>query len=103
MDFFSLLAASDLPRWITESFPIIKGILVGYIALASIAIIILVLVQPSNSHGGLSAITGQTTETYYSHNKGATREGRLKKITAWIALSIAIVAVVFFILSLIVE
>ena len=101
MNFVSLLGAG-LPDWVTTSFPIIKGILVGYIALASLAIIVLVLIQPSNSQNGLSAITGQTTETYYSHNKGVTKEGRLKKATGWVALSITIAAVLFFILSLIV-
>ena len=101
MNFLNLLGAG-LPTWVTTSFPIIKGILVGYIALASIAIIVLVLLQPSNSQNGLSAITGQTTDTYYSHNKGATREGRLRKATGWIALSIVIATIIFFILSLIV-
>ena len=61
MNLFGLIAATGLPTWVTTSFPIIKGILVGYIALAAIAIIVLVLLQPSNSQG-MTGITGETTE-----------------------------------------
>ncbi|MBO5103331.1 MAG: preprotein translocase subunit SecG [Clostridia bacterium] len=101
MNLFGLIAATGLPTWVTTSFPIIKGILVGYIALAAIAIIVLVLLQPSNSQG-MTGITGETTDTYYSHNKSATKEGRMKKATAWIAVSVVIATILFFILSMIV-
>lgn len=100
MNFLSLLGA-EVPEWVSTSFPIIRGVLIGYIALAAVAIIVLILVQPSNSQGGITGITGSNVETYYSHNKGATREGRLKRATAWIALSIVIAAILFFVLTLI--
>lgn len=101
MSFLSILGAG-LPEWVSVSFPIIKYILLGYIALAAIAITVLVLVQPSNSQGGINGITGSNTETYYSHNKGDTREGRMKKATMWLAISVAIATVLYFVLSLII-
>ncbi len=103
-NFFNMLGAgAGLPEWVTTAVPIIKGILVGYIALAAIAIIVLILCQPSNSQGGLTGITGQTTDTYYAHNKGATKEGRMKKATTWIAVSVLIATILFFVLTLIVS
>ncbi len=102
MDYFSMLAAG-LPEWVTTSFPIIKDILIAYIALAAVVITILILIQPSNSQGGITGITGTQTDTYYSQNKGSTREGRLKKATIGVAISIVVAAVLFFILALIVK
>ena len=99
MDIFSLMA-TGLPTWVTTSFPIIRGILVGYIALAAIVITVLVLLQPSNSQGGITGITNNA-DTYYAHNKGSTREGRMKKATAWFAVSIVIAVIIFFVLTLI--
>ena len=101
MSFISILGAV-LPVWVTTSFPIIKYILLAYIGLAAIAITVLVLLQPSNSHGGLNAITG-ATETYYSHNKGATREGRMKRATMWLAITVAIATLLYFVLELILK
>lgn len=101
MNLVSMLG-TGLPEWISVSFPIIKYILLGYIALAAIAIIVLVLLQPSNSQGGINGITGSNVETYYAHNKGETREGRMKKATMWLAITVAIATVLFFVLSLVV-
>ncbi len=100
MSLISILGAG-LPAWVTTTIPIVKYILLAFIGLAAIAITILVLMQPSNSHGGINAITG-ATETYYSHNKGATKEGRMKKATMWLAIAVAIATVLYFVLTLIV-
>ena len=101
MDFFSMLASTGLPEWVSTLFPILKIVFIVYIALAAIAMTVLILLQPSNSQGGITGITN-TTETYYSHNKGATKEGRMKKATAWIAVSVVIVVILFFIVNSIV-
>ncbi len=99
MDFFSLLgAAGDLPQWVVTLFPILKIIFVAYIGVAAVAITILILLQPSNSQGGITGITG-TTETYYSHNKGATKEGRMKRATAILAISVVVVVILFFVVN----
>ncbi len=99
MYFFGLMgAAGDLPNWVTTLFPILKIIFVSYIGLAAIAIAVLILLQPSNSQGGITGITG-TTETYYSHNKGATKEGRMKRATMWLAISVVVVVILFFVIN----
>ena len=50
--------------------------------------------------GGENAITG-VQESYYSQNKGQTKEGILKKITIAMASIIAILIVLFFVTILI--
>ncbi len=100
MSLISILGAG-LPTWVTTTVPIVKYVLLAFIGLAAIAIIVLVLMQPSNSQGGINAITG-ATETYYSHNKGATKEGRMKRATMWLAIAVAIATVLYFVLTLVV-
>ncbi len=93
-----LLAAADPTLYGTIA--VIKVILVALMGLGAIVIIVLVLCQKGNSGGG-SAITG-VQETYYANNKGSTLEGRLKKWTIAIAIAMAVITVVYFILSKIV-
>lgn len=83
------------PAWITNSFPIIRYVLMFIIAAAAITLIVTALMQESQE-GGSNAITG-AQESYYSQNKGKTKEGILKKITIAMASIIAISIVLFFI------
>ena len=83
------------PAWITDSFPIIRYVLMFIVAIAAITLIVSTLMQESQE-GGANAITG-TQEIYYSQNKGRTKEGILKKITIAMASIIAISIVLFFV------
>lgn len=93
-------ASTAVPQWIADSFPIIRIILAVIIVLMSIALIITVIIQPSASNG-VNPITGQS-ETFYGKNKSHTLEGFLRKLTVILAISIAVLAVLFF-LSLIIS
>lgn len=95
---FNYMLAAD--PTVMNAIATIKVILVALVGLGAVAIIILVLCQKGNSGGG-SAITG-VQETYYAHNKGSTVEGRLKKWTIGIAIAMAVLVIVYFILSKIV-
>lgn len=88
------------PTWIANSFPIIRYVLMFLIAVSAIILIISTLMQESQE-GGANAITG-TQESYYSQNKGKTREGILKKITIAMASIIAI-SIVLISITLIIE
>jgi len=83
--------------WIAESFPIIKIVLVSLLALFSIALIVLVLMQRSNTNG-VSAVTGQTN-TFYNRNKGATLQGKIKVLTIICAVCIMVLVVAYLIIS----
>lgn len=90
MDFLALI-----PEWVEVSFPIIRYVFMFLIAACAIVLIVATLMQESNE-GGENAITG-IQESYYSQNKGQTKEGILKKITIAMAASIAILIVLFFV------
>ena len=67
-------------------------------AVAAVAAIVLVLMQPSNS-SGIDALGG-SSETFFGKNKGKSIEAKMKKWT-WICLAVLVVlAVIFYILQL---
>lgn len=71
---------------------------IALMAVAAIAAIVLVLLQPSNSEG-ISALGG-SSETFYGKNKGQSTEAKLKMWT-YICLGVlAVLAIVFFILQI---
>lgn len=67
-------------------------------AIAALAAIVLVLMQPSNS-SGIDALGG-SSETFFGKNKGKSIEAKMKKWT-WICLAILVVfAIAFYVLQL---
>lgn len=71
-----ILASND---FITTVFPVVRWVSIAVIALCAIGLIITTLFQSSADENGATAVTGQ--ESYYSQNKGESRDGRLKKWT----------------------
>lgn len=99
MNFLNLLLADKpIPNWIKVSFPVIQTILIILIALLAVAIIVCVLINPSNPDGGSNAITG-ANESFYSQNKGSSKEGRLKKIIIVSSVCIFVFTVLYLILT----
>ncbi len=99
---FSFLCESSSevirPDWVVNSFPIIKFILVCLIALCSLALIVLVLMQESEGGDTTNSITG-IKDTYYSKNKGLSKDARLKKWTTILSIAIAVMVLCFVILA----
>lgn len=89
-----------IPDWIVISFPIIRYVLMFIIAISAVSLIVAVLMQQESSSGGNNAITG-IQESYYSQNKGKTREGILRKVTIAMATTIAISIILFFVSTLV--
>ena len=58
-----------------------------------VAITIIVLFQEGKS-SGLSSLNGQSSDTYWSRNKGRSREGMLIKITSVLVLLFFVLAAV---------
>ena len=73
-------------------------ICVALIVLCSLFVIIVVMMQKSNSDG-ISAITG-SSDTFYSKNKSKTLDSKLKKLTVISLIIIGVLCVVYFILSI---
>ena len=67
-------------------------------AVAAVAAIVLVLMQPSNS-SGIDALGG-SSETFFGKNKGKSIEAKMKKWT-WICLAVLVFfSIAFYILQL---
>lgn len=76
----------------------LRSIVLIFTAIAAIAIIVAVLVQPSNPDGGKNVITG-TNDSYYAQNKGSTKEGRLKKLIIICSVVILVLTVAFYVIE----
>lgn len=87
-----LLLASD---FITKVLPVARGVIIGIVLVCAIGLIISTLLQSSADENGATAITGQ--ESYYSQNKGESRDGKLKKTTIILASIIAFFTLLYFV------
>ena len=67
--------------------------------LACIFVIIVVIMQPSNSNG-IGAISGHS-ETFYGKNKSKTLESKMRKLTVIAIAIVAVCMIAFYIVSLI--
>ena len=72
----------------------VLGYIVGVIfMLICAALVVLVLAQEGKSQG-LGAIQGTVENTYWSKNKGRSREGVLKKVTIILSVLFVVIAIV---------
>ena len=83
--------------WVVDSWPIIKIVIMCLLALFSIAMIVMVVMQKSNTNG-ISAVTGQSN-TFYNRNKGATLQGKVKNLTIICAVCMMVIVVAYLIIS----
>ena len=81
--------------------PIFRYVLFGIIIACAIVMIITTLMQANDSSKSLDAFTGASQESYYSQNKGASRDSILKRITISMAVIIFICIILFFVSEII--
>lgn len=67
--------------------------------IASVFVIIVVIMQPSNSDG-LGAVSGHS-ETFYGKNKSKTLESKMRKLTIVAIAIVAVCMIAFYVVSLI--
>lgn len=82
-----------------DAFSIIQFVLLCVTVLCALFVIIVVLIQPSNSNG-ISAISGGQTDTFYGKNRAKTLESKLRKLTVFCLVLMALLMVAYFILEL---
>lgn len=88
---------AEVAPWITDSFPIAKVVIMCVLLVLAIAMIVLVVMQKSNTNG-VSAISGQS-DTFYNRNKGATLQGKIKILTIIDAVLIMVLCITFLVLN----
>ena len=86
---------TQIPLWISQSFPIIRIVLFCLIFACAIIMIIAILFQ-SEDAGSTESITG-IKESYYAQNKCSSRDGKLKLITTIMAIVIFVCAILYFV------
>lgn len=91
--------ASLVAPWISSSFPIIRIVLFCLVVVCSLVVIVATLMQNEDSNG-TDVITGQQ-ESYYSKNKGGSRDGKLHLITI-IFSCVAVGCIVLYFVTLLV-
>ena len=71
---------------------VLKTILSVLFIIISLIITVVILMQEGKS-AGLGAISG-AAESYWGKNKGRSMEGKLEKITKWMAISFIVIAII---------
>ncbi|MBO5395006.1 MAG: preprotein translocase subunit SecG [Clostridia bacterium] len=93
-----LAIASDFA---TNVLPVIRYVLFGIIIACAAVLVVTTLLQSNDSSNGMDALTGVKQESYYSQNKGASRDAILKRITIAMAIVIVVCVLAFFITELV--
>lgn len=92
---FNLMLAAVEAYKVYTAFSIIFMVLM---VLLSIAMIIIVVLQQGNS-GNIGAITG-SSESFFGKNKSRSLDGKLKRWTVIIAISILVSSILFFVFQI---
>ena len=85
----------SIAGWITDSFPIIRIVLISLMVAIGLALIVIILFQPSSS-SGMGALSGQR-DTFYSKDKSKSLESVMKKITIVVGIAEGVLAILFFV------
>jgi preprotein translocase subunit SecG len=84
---------------VSALYPIVRIVLLVLIVLCALFMVFVVLLQPGNS-SGLGAIGGGA-ETFLGKNKAKTLEGKMKRLTVIVAISLAVLLIAFGVVSII--
>ena len=92
-----LAAATKVDPWISDSFPIIRIVLLALAVLCCAVIVVLALVSPAGKQNG-NVITGsEQSDTYYSKNKAHMNEGLIKKLMVIFSIAVAVIIILFYV------
>ena len=95
----NLLVGDSFPTPAAETaYHVICLILLIAMLICAVAAIVIVLFQPGNSTG-IDALGG-SSETFFGKNKGRSMESKMKRWTIICLVTLAVLAIVFFILQL---
>ena len=89
------LLAEVQSDFITTFFPILRYVLFFIILAASVTIIVAIMMQ-KESAGGTDILTGKQ-ESYYSQNKGGSREGRITRLIYICVGLLVVLSILFFV------
>ncbi len=86
------------PNWVSTSFPVLERICLVLMALLALVVVVLVFMQITGGDNAGNVITGNQ-DSYYSHNKSGSREGRITKLVYIFVGLIALFSIIYFVLE----
>ena len=89
----------SVANWISDSFPYVRLVMMCLMVAVGIALVIVIMFQPSSS-SGLGALTGQR-DTFYAKDKSKSLESVMKRVTIALGIVEGVLAVLFFVSLLI--
>ena len=92
----SLLLAATVDPWISNSFPIIRIVLMVIVGLSALILIAVILMQQNNAESGTNVITGAKSESYFSQHMGSSKDVKLKRTTIALAITITVCVLLYF-------
>jgi len=91
------LFLGTVPTWITNTFPVFERICLVILAILCLALVVLVFMQITGGSETNNVITGNR-DSYYSHNKSGSREGRITRLIYICLGVIAVFSIIYFVL-----
>ena len=91
------LVLGTVPTWITNTFPVFERICLVILAILCLALVVLVFMQITGGSETNNVITGNR-DSYYSHNKSGSREGRITRLIYICLGVIAVFSIIYFVL-----
>ena len=89
----------SVANWISDSFPYVRLVIMCLMVAVGIALVIVIMFQPSSS-SGMGALTGQR-DTFYAKDKSKSLESVMKRVTIALGIVEGVLAVLFFVSLLI--
>ncbi len=97
-NFINLLIGAPIASDNYTLYITLSRIMIIVMAIAALATIVLILLQPSNS-SGINALSG-SSETFFGKNKGKSIEAKMKKWTIICLVVLAVLSIAFFVLQI---
>ena len=89
----------SVANWISDSFPYVRLVMMCLMVAVGIALVIVIMFQPSSS-SGMGALTGQR-DTFYAKDISKSLESVMKRVTIALGVVEGVLAVLFFVSLLI--
>ena len=83
-------------KWVSKVIPVVRYIILILLAIIAMATIVLVFMQIGQGGNSSNVVTGNA-DSYYSQNKGGSREGRITKLIYICISAIVVLSILFFI------
>ena len=83
-------------KWVSKVVPVARYVILVMMALVAVATIVLVFMQIGQGGNATNVVTGNA-DSYYSQNKGGSREGRITRLIYVCVGVLVVLSILFFV------